>query len=305
MTLAILCSGQGGQHAGMLDLLADQADEQLEEASRIAGFDVGEAVDHRSMFDNAVAQPLLCATQAITWSLLAPRLAAIDVAPTLFAGYSVGELAAYGCAGALSFEDLIGLAGRRAAVMDAASGPRDGLVALRGMTRATVEALCDAHGVYVAIVNGDDQYLVGGAGDALDAIAGDAQMRGAGVQRLPVAIAAHTPLLAAAANAFRGDLDAIAWRTAWTPIVAGIDGTVVKDPATAIDMLSRQIAQTIHWSACMDSIHERGATVCLELGPGNALARLMRERHPTMASRSVADFRSLGAVVDWVVNHPR
>jgi [acyl-carrier-protein] S-malonyltransferase len=41
-------------------------------------------------------------------------------------------------------------------------------------------------------------------------------------------------------------------------------------------------------------------TVALELGPGSALARMLQARHPQIACRSVADFRSLDGIISWL-----
>ena len=56
--------------------------------------------------------------------------------------------------------------------------------------------------------NPGDAYVVGGAGDALDALAEDAQKRGAArVARVAVNVAAHTFRLAAASVEFHKVLD--------------------------------------------------------------------------------------------------
>ena len=286
MSFAVLCPGQGAQHADLFDLLPD--------ALRVP-------FDADRLYDNAVAQPTICALQLRTWALLGPQLAALGIEPALFAGYSVGELAAHGCAGALSFDATVALARERAAAMDTAGTPGDGLIALRGLALAKVVALCTAEGGHLAIVNGDDHALVGGDVASLAAIEHAAVALGATVQRLPVAIAAHTPLLAAAVGPFRACLEAVAWSTPVAPVLAGIDAAAVSDRVLAVDRLARQVATTIRWVDCMDGIVERGVAVCLELGPGAALARMLHERHPHVAVRSVADFRSLAAARDWVV----
>lgn len=306
MSLAVLCPGQGGQHPALFDLF--EATPAIASARRgvraAAGFDpldlVRDASAASRLFDNAIAQPLICAAQWTTWATIGPPLSALGIAPTLFAGYSVGELAAYGCAGALPLADLLSLSVQRAGRMDAGSRPGDGLAAVRGWPRTAVDAGSRAHGVHVAIVNGDDHFIVGGTGADLDAFTDAASIAGAAVQRLAVGVAAHTPLLADAATAFAGDLAEAGWVRNAVPVVAGIDGSLVRTPASAVDVLARQVSHTIDWSACMDAVRERGATVCLELGPGAALARMFRERHPDVATRSVADFRSIDAVVDWV-----
>ncbi|MEO8935967.1 MAG: acyltransferase domain-containing protein [Burkholderiaceae bacterium] len=301
MTLAVLCSGQGGQHAGMFDLVEcdGSAGPLIARANECARFDVVAAVrttQAPSMFDNAIAQPLICAYQGIVWSLLATA----GVSTTYTAGYSVGELTSHAVAGRLSWTDTIALARERAAAMSTAAGPDDGLVAIRGLTRVAVDGLLTGLRAFVAIVNGDDQFIVGGTGEALAALTAAAVSRGAVVQRLPVGIAAHTPLLDAAVVPFREALVKRDWTASIVPAIAGIDGSLVRDASTAIDRLSRQVAETIRWTDCMNTLVERGVTVCLELGPGAALSRMMVERHREVASRSVGEFRSLAAVVEWV-----
>ena len=53
----------------------------------------------------------------------------------IVAGYSVGEVAAWGVAGLLGATDTLDLVARRAEAMDAASPPGDGLLFVRGLSR--------------------------------------------------------------------------------------------------------------------------------------------------------------------------
>ena len=81
---------------------------------------------------------------------------------------------------------------------------RCGLAAIRGLTRDTLDTISRTHSAYVAIVNGRDQMVVGGTRAALAAVIHDARLRGAErTTMLPVAVPAHTPLLAAASDRFR------------------------------------------------------------------------------------------------------
>lgn len=299
MTLAILCPGQGAQHPAMFDLLAGhpRGRDTIAEANAAAGFDmVAYARTSPDIFRNAVAQPLICVCELAAWAVLAPLLPA----PPLIAGYSVGELAAYGCAGSLTPFETVRLAGERAALMDAASREPAGLVALRGLTRGKLEPLCTRWRVEIAIANGEEHFIVGGLADALTALAAEATQMGASAQRLPVAVAAHTSLLADAAPGFRQALERSSFANPSIPVLAGVSGSLVNDRESAIDVLSAQLCTTVLWSACMDAAFERGCRVFLELGPGNALARMMRDRFPEIAARSVSEFRHLDAVADWV-----
>ena len=299
MSLAILCPGQGAQHPAMFDLIADNAAarETLAYANAAAGFDVVAAArTSADIFDNALAQPLICAYQVAAWA----TLAALLPAPALFAGYSVGELGAYGCAGALTAFETVRLARERAVLMDMADSEPGGLAAVRGLSRRTLDALCREAGAAVAIVNGDEHCVVGGRASALDEFQSRAGALGATVQLFKVAVAAHTGLLDPAAARFRTLLEASSIGAPRTPVLAGISGAAVVDRDAAIDALARQISTTVQWSVCLDAAWERGCRVLLELGPCNALTRMVRERLPDAAARSLADFRSLPGAAEWV-----
>lgn len=283
----------------MFDLLAGypSAGETLAEIKANAAFDAQLAARNApDIFQNTLAQPLICAYQLATWAAIAPLLPR----PALFAGYSVGELASYGCAGALPAAAVIQLAQQRARAMDDATTSPSGLIAVRGLLRADVEKLCTKHGADIAIVNGQDHYIVGGTIGALDRVVSEATATGAVVSRLRVAVAAHTRLLAAATPRFRAVLDASPLVAPKTPVLAGVSAAAVQDRETAITLLSRQISTTVQWSACLDAAQERGSRVFLELGPGDALARMARERFPQLAIRSVADFRGVDGAAAWV-----
>src|SRR6202040_2161999 len=93
--------------------------------------------------------------------------------------YSVGELSAWGVAGLLDYTGVLDLAVQRAMAMDAATTQQSGLAAIRGLTRGTLDVMCNVQGTYVAIINAADQFFVGGTSKALAAVIHDAQAHGA------------------------------------------------------------------------------------------------------------------------------
>ena len=290
--LLLLCPGQGGQHGAMYDLArSDPAGAALLEAW-------APALDPDTLFENQAAQPAIVAATLATWEALRPRLPA----PALVAGYSVGELAAHGVAGALTPRDAIALARQRAALMDAAAaaGTRGALAAVSALPLERVRALAQTFDWHIAIVNGEDACVAGGPASHYDGFAAACEAAGARMQRLPVAVASHTPLIAAAVQPFAEALAGAPFHAWQCPVLAGIGGTRIADKDAAVEHLSRQLAETIEWRACMDAAVESGIGVALELGPGAALARMFAARHPQVACRSVAEFRSLEGVAGWV-----
>jgi [acyl-carrier-protein] S-malonyltransferase len=290
--LLVLCPGQGSQHAGMLDLARSDA----RAAEFLAHF--APASTECDMFENRVAQPLIVAATLAMWEALRDRVPM----PALAAGYSIGELAAYGIAGALAPQAAIGLAAKRADCMDRASAlnPGQAMLAVTGLAVERAHALADQAGASVAIVTGEDACIAGGTRSTLESLARSAAAQGARCQELQVAVASHTPLMAAAVAPFAEALAAAAWQTPSFPVLSGIDATRIAEPAQAIDHLSRQLAQTILWSSCMDAAVESGVTVVLELGPGASLSRMFRTRYPELPCRSVSEFRSIDGIAAWL-----
>lgn len=305
MSLAILCSGQGAQHPAMLDMIADHPDaaEVIKSGEAVLGFQLREVLAHPEyIFRNAIAQPLICLAQLALWTALrqdAPK-------PAAFCGYSVGELAAYACAGALDAAELARIAVARAVLMDqAAAATHGGLLALQGLRRDEVARLCEGHRAWIAIAIGAEEFVIGGEDVALQQLSTAFAERGAKLTRLKVGLASHTPLLSDAVEPFRALLNASSITAPATPVVAGIDAAWVVRRETAIEKLTQQLDHTIAWSACLDMLYERGCRVFLELGPGRALARMTQARFSDVDARAVDDFRSLDGVSSWLSRHAR
>jgi [acyl-carrier-protein] S-malonyltransferase len=308
--MAILCSGQGYQGAGMFDLLADapEASPVFEAAKTVLdGKDPRRLVREVSNDDLHADKygQILCCTQAMAaWSVLSTKVPR----PLVVAGYSVGELAAWGVAGLLDYQSVFDLDAQRASAMDKATTQPSGLVAIHGLKRDAVDRICKARGTYVAIVNAQDRMLVGGTRVALDAVVRDARVAGAErITMLPVSVPSHTPLMAKASDQFRqalGKAHLPAEMPAGIRLLSGIDGDTVFDVHTGVDKLARQVAQTVDWAACMESCRAAGVTKVVELGPGDALARMMHELMPGSDVHSVSEFHSLSGFESWMAMSP-
>ena len=303
MTLGILLSGQGGQHPEMFALTADrpEAEGVFAAATPLLGRDPRDLVrSGADLHANRTGQILCCVAGLAAWTLV--RAAAPSRAVVV--GYSIGDLAAFGCAGLFSPETVLQLAAARAEAMDAAVGPGYALAGLRGLPADRFLAMAEARGCLGAIRNAADSVVVGGRVESLDALCAEALSQGAArAVRLPVHIPSHTPLLRQAAARFAECLET-APRT--TPprqgprLLSGLDGAAVFRPEAGLRKLAAQVAQTLDWAACLEGVAEFGATRVLELGPGQALATMARTALPGARVHALEDFRSAAGVMQWV-----
>lgn len=299
MSVALLFPGQGTQHAAMLPWLdaADEARPVLACMARRLGADWRARLDDTAWSQsNAVAQVLLAGTGVAAWRALSPGLPRV----VAVAGYSVGELASCVAAGMLEPDDALALAERRAAAMDACAGDgQGGLLALSDVSADDLAAAGARWGLEVAIRTGERRCIVGGPRPALAEAAAELGGRGVTARLLDVRVPSHTSALRAAVPVIAQAFADTPWRTPQLAWVAGITGAVVRDPAQARQVLAEQVATTIRWDACMDTVAERRPAVVLELGPGTTLARLWHERFPKIPVRSCDEFASADEALRW------
>lgn len=302
MTLAILCSGQGAQHAGMFELTAHApaAAALFGHARALLGHDPCE-FERANLFDNRTAQ-LLCTLQAVAAMAV---LAEVLPRRRCIAGYSVGEVAAWSVAGLIEPTATLDLVAARAQAMNAASQEQpQGMLFVRGLDRDSVDHLCDGQQAAIAIANPGDAWVIGGLSSALSAIAIAAMAAGATrVVPVPVAVASHTYLLADAARAFRGVLGGTSMARAPLPgsrLLSGLDAASVLNVEEGVAKLARQVCEPIDWAACLAACVEAGASAFLELGPGRALAEMAAGAYPAIPARSLDDFHSLTGVASWL-----
>ena len=294
--LLLLCPGQGGQHAQMFDLARTSASAAalLDRLSAA----MPQTFDGADIYVNRNAQPMIVAATLGMWEAIRN----FTPQPALVAGYSIGELSAYGVAGAFDAATATGLAARRAQLMDAclAMHPDQALLALSGLNSRRLEELATSHAFHISIEAGDDACIAGGLVQTAQALEAAVVAAGGRCTRLPVEVASHTPFMRDAVRPFAELLRQAEFGPMAAPVLAGISASAVDSKEPAVDLLSRQMAEKIRWLACMDACAEAGITYALELGPGSALTKMLQARHPHINTRSIADFRTLDGIRKWL-----
>ncbi|NVO08131.1 MAG: acyltransferase domain-containing protein [Rhodoferax sp.] len=302
MSYAVLFSGQGTQHPAMLPWLesAPAGQAALQAMGDAIGSDWRAGLeDAQRRSRNAFAQPLLVGTALAAWAALAAER---DAPPAALAGYSVGELPAYACAGVFSPQTAITLALQRAALMDAAvAGLDTGLLSVSGLPVAQV--LCAQPDLDCAIAIGADQAIYAGMDSALGKAAQVLTAQGALCKRLDVRVASHSRWMASAAQGFARQLEALPFARPHATLVLNATGSSTRDPQVLRNALSAQIAHTVQWAACMDALAEQGVACVIEVGAGTTLSKMWNQRHPDTPARSLEEFRDVAGAARWIRRH--
>jgi [acyl-carrier-protein] S-malonyltransferase len=304
--LAILCPGQGGQHARMFDVLGNRAHamallEQWAMQDALGMPPETALQDTAHLYANRSAQPLLVAAALTSWDAVKN----VMPQPALVAGYSIGELSAYAVAESVSPPDALALAAARATAMDGciATDAPQAMLAVSGLGLPLLRDMLPADALFIAIETGKDSAIVGGLREHAEAFRVHAEQRGGRVTPLPMGVASHTPFMQPAVAPFLAEMRARGFSDPHLPVICGISAESVRRKERAVETLARQLADTVLWDQCMDSCAEAGITIALELGPGRALSRMLEQRHPQIACRSVCEFRSVAGVAAWIGRH--
>ena len=292
---ALVFPGQGSQSVGMGRALAlaspaaaavfAAADAALGESISTIAFDgPADALDRTEN-----AQPALLATSIAYLAAIRDRWASLGIAHpavAFAAGHSMGQYSALVAAEVISLEDGIRLVRERGRLMQASGAGRDGaMAAILGLDDGALPALVErasAHGVFgVANRNAPGQVVVSGERAAIEAAAEIAKALGARKAIvLPVSVAAHSPLMAEAADGMRAVLASVEFREPVLPLLANADARPIATAADARAELVEHLTAGVDWVSVIESMVGAGVGTFLEVGPGRVLSGLIKRINP-------------------------
>lgn len=233
------------------------------------------------------AQPALFAANAAAFALLAE----FGVTAEFVAGHSVGEFSACYAGGALSFEQALLAVEHRAQLM-AHVEEEGAMVAVFGLEQPEVEALCEAARglgeICVAAHNAPNNFVCSGATRAVERVEAMARARGAlRVNRLATSHAFHSPLMSAAAPAWRTYLAGMDFEDSGVPVALNTTGELSCDRASIHRAAADQLDRPIRWVSCVQAMLDAGARVFIEAGESKVLSAFIRACSPEATAISM------------------
>jgi [acyl-carrier-protein] S-malonyltransferase len=296
--IAFVFPGQGSQAVGMGRALA-AASPSAAAVFATADAALGEPIsrlawegpeDELNRTENA--QPALLAASIAYLEAVRERWydLGVDIDPAFAAGHSMGQYSALVAAGALDLRDAVRLVRTRGVEMQASGAGREGrMAAIIGLDDDRLPELVEqasAHGTFaVANRNSPGQVVVSGVRPAVEASLAIAKALGAKrAIELPVSVAAHSPLMADAAEAMRAVLAVIDFRDPAPPLLANADGRRIDTADACRAELVEHLTTGVDWVGAVRAMTAAGVTTFIEVGPGRVLTGLIKRIAPDVVA---------------------
>ena len=273
------------------------AKEVFDVANGVLGFDLAALCfsgpeDRLNQTD--VSQPAIYVTSVAAYRAARDAGRIDPSAVTAYAGLSLGEYTALHLAGAFAFEDGLKLVAARGRYMqEAAVAVPSGMVAILGADEAAVNNLCEqAAGGEVLVpanYNAPGQIVVSGSKGACERVLAAAEAGGFKATALKVAGAFHSPIMQAAADRMRQELDRVAFAAPAVTVFSNVTAQPHGDVASIKDLLVQQIVRPVKWEQTTRPLMEQGdGKRFVELAPGRTLAGLAKRINRRLPIESLA-----------------
>ena len=279
--LVFMFPGQGSQYPNMGRGLYDRFPEFRASVDTCAEFlaphlgrDLREVLypppaeeNHDALMATVLAQPAIFTVEYATARLWLSW----GLEPQAMIGHSIGEFVAACLAGVLSVEDALRVVAARGRLMQ--DLPPGGMLAVRLPEAELLPLLGDA--LAIAAINGPSLCVVSGPHDALAALEGQLEARGAMSRHLHTSHAFHShmvePVIAPVTEIMQG----VRLSAPQIPCISCVTGGWLQpEQAMSADYWARHARVPVRFADGVTTLLSSDPGILLEAGPGNALCAL-------------------------------
>ncbi len=218
--------------------------------------------------------------------------------PALVAGHSLGEYTALVAAGAMTIAEGARLVRERGRLMQYASELQDGtMAAILSLDQAVLEEICRETDTEISNINVADQIVISGTRAGVEKAMELASERGARrTVALPVGGAFHSRLMQPAQEGLTKAVEELQLQAPTVPVVANCTGK----PITTVDEVKQELltglCSPVRWLEIVQHMSGAGVSSFYEIGPGRALAGMVRRINPEAEVANVSDVETQGAL---------
>lgn len=275
--------GQGTQYHGMFSDLSQESPvfkKVLDECFAILTLKGYSGLD-RHLFEGAenslleshtaIAQPVLFSVEYA----LAQMLKHNGIEPTACVGHSLGEYVAACQAGVMTLDDALYVVAERGRLMQSVEA---GEMLSTAMSVEEVRELID-DSLSIAAVNGEKSTVVAGSKDAIKAI--KVKLDELKVRHLVINPdhAFHSYMVESILDDFAQVMSKVTLSPPRIPVASNLTGTWLSDKeSVSVEYWVQHMRSTVQFATDIDTLATLEDAVFIEVGPGNVLARLVKQK---------------------------
>ena len=295
--IAFVFSGQGAQYTGM--------GKELYECSPAAKavFDMADSIrqgtstqcfeaDKETLSITVNTQPCVFTADLAAAAVVAEK----EIKPDYLAGFSLGEIAALGFGGVMSYEEAFRLVCKRGELMDKAAKENEGaMVAVMKLTPEKVEELAKQFdSTYPVNYNSPAQTVVATTKENADKLVEAVKAeKGKGV-KLAVSGAFHSPFMRSAAEGLGEYLADKELKTPEIPIYSNV--TAQPYSGDIKQLIKAQAESPVQWQKTVENLIAEGVDTFIEVGVGKTLAGLIKKINKDVRVFNVENRETLDAL---------
>jgi malonyl CoA-acyl carrier protein transacylase len=226
--------------------------------------------------ETAYTQPALFALEYALFELWKSW----GIEPGIVMGHSVGEYVAATLAGVFSLEDGLKLIATRGRLMQQL--PEGGeMVSVLASESQVREALAPyTSQVAIAAFNSPQSIVISGASEAIGAICSSLESQGVKIKRLQVSHAFHSPLMEPMLREFEAVAQQVTYNQPRIPLISNVTGKQADESIATSQYWVRHIRQPVRFAQSIETLHQQGYTVFVEIGPKPILLGMGRQCLP-------------------------
>ena len=199
------------------------------------------------------------------------------IEPDVVMGHSVGEYVAACVAGVFSLEDGLKLIAHRGRLMQQLPSGGEMVAVMASEHRVNQLIAPYTETVAIAAINGPENIVISGAAEAIKTVTDSLEAEGIKTKQLQVSHAFHSPLMEPMLAEFEAVASQITYNQPQISLISNVAGAIADESIATASYWVNHVRQPVKFAQSMETLHQQGYEVFLEIGSKPILLGMGRE----------------------------